>query len=79
MQRPTATASGVEQGRGMMADIATMYANFDHVNPPIGPDGTPYQHYGAMIDAAQTSGQQVGGATITAGSGWSWDIPNAWM
>lgn len=44
----------------MIADIATMYASFDHVNPPIGADGTPYQHYCAMIAAAQASGQQVG-------------------
>lgn len=44
----------------MADDIEKLFVNFDHVNPPIGPDGTPYAHYTAMIAAAQDTGHYVG-------------------
>ena len=44
----------------MADDIDTLFANFDHVNPPIGADGTPYGYYGRFIETALKSGRHVG-------------------
>lgn len=44
----------------MTDDIESLFANFDHVYPPLGPDGTPYDYYTTIIDAAQNCGRHVG-------------------
>ena len=44
----------------MAEDIETLFANFDHVNPPLGADGTPYDYYGRFIDTALNHRRHVG-------------------
>lgn len=43
-----------------VADVASFYAGYDHLDPPIGPDGTPYAYYEAFRDAAVAADQPVG-------------------
>ncbi|MGE0760063.1 MAG: cytochrome P450 [Pirellulaceae bacterium] len=41
-------------------DAAALYAGYDHMDPPIGPDGTPYQYYEAFRDAVIAGHAPVG-------------------
>lgn len=44
----------------MPSEIEELYADFDHLAPPIGPDGTPYAYFEKMRDAALAANQPVG-------------------
>lgn len=44
----------------MATDMETLFANFDHVNPTIGSDGTPYEYYEDFVEATCESDQHVG-------------------
>ena len=41
-------------------DLQQMYANYDHLDPPIGPDGTPCAYYEAFRDLALAAKEPVG-------------------
>lgn len=41
-------------------DLTALYAGFDHLDPPLGGDGTPYAYYEAFRDAAVAADQPVG-------------------
>jgi len=44
----------------MDEDVKRMFLEFDHVNPPIGSDGTPYDYYERFVDRTLKAGQHVG-------------------
>lgn len=41
-------------------DAESFYANYDHLDPPLGPDGTPFAYYEAFRDATLAADQPVG-------------------
>lgn len=41
-------------------DVEAFYANYDHLNIPLGPDGTPFEYYEAFRDAALAADRPVG-------------------
>jgi cytochrome P450 len=41
-------------------DVDAFYAGYNHLDPPIGPDGTPYAYYEAFRDAAVAADRPVG-------------------
>ncbi|MGQ0700485.1 MAG: cytochrome P450 [Panacagrimonas sp.] len=43
-----------------VADAESFYANYDHLDTPLGPDGTPFAYYEAFRDAALAADQPVG-------------------
>lgn len=42
------------------ADAKTLYAGYDHLDPPIGVDGTPWSYFEAFRDAVHAEKQMVG-------------------
>ncbi|MDP1907542.1 MAG: hypothetical protein Q8K85_04520, partial [Hyphomicrobium sp.] len=43
-----------------VADVESFYADYDHQDTPLGPDGTPFAYYEAFRDAALAADQPVG-------------------
>jgi hypothetical protein len=42
----------------------SLYAQFDHYNPPIGPDGTPYEFVEALRDEAIETETPIGWSEV---------------
>jgi cytochrome P450 len=57
-------------------EVATvsLFTNFDHYNPPIGPDGTPYEFFEALRDEAIQTNTPIGWSEVYGGfwvvTGW---------
>lgn len=53
----------------------SLYTRFDHYNPPIGPDGTPYEFYEALRDEALETDTPIGWSEVYGGfwvvTGWA--------
>lgn len=66
--RPT---TGADDG---VAQTATLFAGFDHYNTPLGPDGTPFEYFETIRDAAIRSGRPIGWSEAYGGfwvvAGW---------
>jgi cytochrome P450 len=52
----------------------SLYTTFDHYDPPIGPDGTPYDYYEALRDEAIENDRPIGWSEVYGGfwvvAGW---------
>jgi cytochrome P450 len=45
----------------------SLYTRFNHIDPPIGPDGTPYEFYGALRDEVIEANRPIGWSEMHGG------------